>query len=181
MKRIKAYTDGGCRPNPGVGGWGWVYFTGNEIMWSNYGGEKQSTNNKMELTAVIELLKDLKLGIDLLLYSDSQYVLKGLVKDGNGKLEKSGIYTGWMNNWLKKVRGGVWTAPAKNREYWKNLDKEIRRHIKGGSILELRWVKGHSPSLQGREGSGLSPRRGDNPNEGNEIADRLATKGLKEA
>ena len=159
---IHASTDGACRGNPGKGGWGWVYYSalGKDTgpTYSGYGGDPKTTNNKMELTAVIQLFKSVVIGVEMTIFSDSQYVLKGLVKDGNGDLNIKGEYSGWMQNWIKSG----WKKPAKNVDLWQTLNSEIQRHIDGGSRFHLRWVKGHSGDI------------------GNDLADALANKGIDE-
>jgi ribonuclease HI len=156
--QIHVYTDGACKGNPGKGGWGWVEYrilsNGTTLEFFNYGGDRATTNNKMELTAVIEFLKDAPEGGDYFIHSDSlQYVLKGLVKDGNGVLRTPGVYSGWMGGWLRK-------GFKKNAEYWKALNVIIQRHLKAGTALEFGYVAGHS---------------GD---PGNDRADQLANMGV---
>jgi ribonuclease HI len=124
MPRVTIYTDGACRGNPGPGGWGALLNSdGHEKELS--GGELQTTNNRMELTAVIEALQALKRGVSAQLYTDSQYVMKGI--------------TEWLPNW--KARG--WRTadrkPVKNQDLWEQLEREVARHS-----IEWCWVKGHS-------------------------------------
>jgi ribonuclease HI len=123
-RAINIYTDGACKGNPGPGGWGAVLEcdgTEKEI----YGGERATTNNRMELTAVIEALTALKRPCRVVLHTDSQYVQKGI--------------TEWLRNW--KARGWRTAAkePVKNVDLWKKLDEAVQAH-------EIRWVwvKGHS-------------------------------------
>ncbi len=122
--KVVVYTDGACKGNPGPGGWGaWLQSGGHEKeLW---GGEPGTTNNRMELTAVIEALASLKRSCDIVVYTDSEYV-------------KNGITT-WIHGW--KARG--WTtaakAPVKNVELWKRLDALAALHK-----VEWRWVKGHA-------------------------------------
>lgn len=133
---IHVYTDGACKGNPGKGGWGWVEYHKN-MSFYDYGGERQTTNCRMELKAVIEFLKHAPEGKSYVIHSDCEYVLKGLVKNGNGTLRVPGIYSGWMGKWLV-------TRFKKNEEYWKALDILIRRHLKNKTKLYFCWVKGHS-------------------------------------
>lgn len=118
------YTDGSCEPNPGPGGWAALirYSDGKELKLS--GGEKQSTNNRMELTAALEALRSVKETVDLVIYTDSQYLQKGITE----------WLPGWKaRNWKRK--GGV----LANQELWMSLDKEIARHK-----IQWKWVKGHA-------------------------------------
>ena len=118
------YTDGACRGNPGPGGWG-VVLSYNDNTKELYGGEPETTNNRMELMAAIQALEALTRPCSVKLHSDSTYVLKGI--------------TEWMSNW--KRRGWLTTnkKPVKNEDLWRRLDAAITRHD-----IEWRWVKGHS-------------------------------------
>ncbi len=123
-KTVNVYTDGACKGNPGPGGWGAVLeFDGQER--EIYGGEPATTNNRMELTAVIEALSALKRPCRIVLHTDSQYVHKGI--------------TEWIGGW--KARGWKTAAkePVKNVDLWKRLDEAIRSHH-----IRWVWVKGHS-------------------------------------
>jgi len=118
------YTDGACKGNPGPGGWGAVLeYDGEER--EIYGGERATTNNRMELTAVIEALNALKRPCRILLHTDSQYVQKGI--------------TEWIGGW--KARGWRTAAkePVKNVDLWKRLDELVAAHH-----IRWVWVKGHS-------------------------------------
>ncbi|RZI95233.1 MAG: ribonuclease HI [Variovorax sp.] len=120
------YTDGACKGNPGPGGWGaWLKAGATEK--ELFGGELNTTNNRMELTAVIEGLAALKRPCTVVLYLDSQYVRQGI--------------TEWIRGW--KAKGWMTAAkqPVKNVELWKQLDKLVQE---GGHKIEWRWVKGHS-------------------------------------
>jgi ribonuclease HI len=121
---VTIYTDGACKGNPGPGGWGaWLRAGAHEKeLW---GGERQTTNNRMELTAVIEALSALKRRSNIDLHTDSQYVRQGI--------------TEWIHNW--KRRGWV-TAnkePVKNAELWRRLDA-----LAAGHEVRWHWVKGHA-------------------------------------
>ncbi len=123
--RIVIYTDGACKGNPGPGGWG-VWLQSGEYQREMSGGEALTTNNRMELTAVIEALSALKkVPSEVLLYTDSKYVLQGIEQ--------------WIHGW--KARG--WTtagrAPVKNVDLWKRLDELAQRHH-----IEWAWVRGHT-------------------------------------
>lgn len=124
MKRVIIYTDGACRGNPGPGGWGVVLRYGqHEKLLS--GAEDHTTNNRMELTAAIEGLNLLKEGCEIALYTDSQYVQKG-IRDW---------LAGWKkNNWKKSDKTAV-----KNADLWQALDEAAMRHE-----VSWHWVKGHN-------------------------------------
>ena len=125
MKKIDMYTDGACSGNPGPGGWGTILkYNGHEKELS--GGERETTNNRMELTAVIMGLKALKESCDVTIYSDSKYFIDAV--------EKGWVY-GWQkNNWIKKDK-----KPALNSDLWKNLLELMGKHQ-----CQLVWVKGHN-------------------------------------
>lgn len=124
MKRVNIYTDGACRGNPGPGGWGSIvcYKT---IERTLSGGEKNTTNNRMELTAVIEALKILKEPCIVDLYSDSKYVIDGLSK-------------GWAANWRKNGWKKSDKSPALNPELWEELLSLCEKHE-----MHYHWIKGH--------------------------------------
>lgn len=126
MNQVVIYTDGACKGNPGPGGWG-VYLRSGAVEKDLCGGEAQTTNNRMELTAVIEALKALKRPCRLLIYMDSEYVRKGI--------------TEWLPGW--KARGWKTAAkqPVKNVDLWQALDALVSV---GGHDIEWRWVKGHA-------------------------------------
>lgn len=121
---VTIHTDGACRGNPGPGGWGAILESGTTRK-TLHGGEAQTTNNRMELTAVIRALAALKRPCNITLYSDSKYVLQGI--------------TEWMPNW--KSRGWKTAAkkPVLNLDLWQALDAEVARHT-----IDWQWVKGHS-------------------------------------
>lgn len=115
-KTVIIYTDGGCDPNPGIGGWGAVMLFGDHRRELS-GGEVKSTNNRMELTAAIEALAALKTPCRVVLHTDSEYLQKG--------------FTEWMPKWRRngwRRKGGA----IKNLDLWKRLDEEVARH-------EVRW------------------------------------------
>ena len=125
MKTVTLYTDGACSGNPGPGGWGAILaYQGNEKELS--GGESSTTNNRMELTAVIEGLSALKEPCIVELYSDSKYVIDGLQK-------------GWAEGWRK--RGWVKSdkKPALNPDLWETLLNLTKTHQ-----MRYHWVKGHA-------------------------------------
>jgi ribonuclease HI len=123
-KIVNIYTDGACKGNPGPGGWGAVLeFDGAER--ELFGGEASTTNNRMELIAVIEALAALKRPSKIVLHTDSQYVMKGI--------------TEWLRGW--KARGWRTASkdPVKNVDLWKRLDEAVQPHE-----IQWVWVKGHS-------------------------------------
>ena len=124
MKSVEIFTDGACRGNPGPGGWGVLMRYGTEER-SLFGGEKETTNNRMELTAVIEGLAALTQPCQVILTSDSTYVLKGIQE--------------WMPSWKKRGWKTASKKPVKNVDLWQKLDRVIGEHK-----IEWRWVKGHS-------------------------------------
>jgi ribonuclease HI len=126
LNRVIIYTDGACKGNPGPGGWG-VFLQSGASEKELWGGEPETTNNRMELTAVIEALKALKRPCDVLLYLDSEYVRKGI--------------TEWLPGW--KARGWKTAAkqPVKNVDLWQALDALVQG---GGHRIDWRWVKGHA-------------------------------------
>lgn len=118
------YTDGACRGNPGPGGWGVILNYKGKIK-ELYGAEKHTTNNRMELMAVIQALESLTRPCSVQLNSDSIYVLKGI--------------TDWMPNWKKRGWKTAAKTPVKNEDLWRRLDVAITKHK-----VEWKWVKGHS-------------------------------------
>ena len=136
---IEIYTDGACRGNPGPGGWGAVLIAGRHRK-EIYGGEAETTNNRMELTAAIEALNALKGSRDVLLYTDSKYVMQGI--------------TEWMANWKKRGWKTASKQPVKNQDLWIALDEAIGRHD-----VKWKWVKGHAGN-QGNEDADALVNRG---------------------
>ena len=124
MKKVEIFTDGGCKGNPGPGGYGCILKLNDRIK-ELKGGVPQTTNNIMEMTAVVVALKQLNEPCDIRLTTDSQYVVKGM--------------TEWMKGW---IRNGWQTAsrqPVKNKELWQELDELSKPHT-----IKWIWVKGHS-------------------------------------
>ncbi len=124
MKEIDIYTDGACSGNPGPGGWGVLLRYKNQEKELN-GGEVLTTNNRMELTAVIEALKSLKQPCHIHLYTDSQYVMKG--------------FTEWLPGWIAKGWKNASKKPVLNADLWQQLLELAERHT-----IEWTWVKGHA-------------------------------------
>ena len=125
-QHVVIYTDGACKGNPGPGGWGAMLTSGDTVK-ELFGGEMGTTNNRMEMTAVIEALAALKRPCRVTLYLDSEYVRKGI--------------TEWISGW--KARGWRTAAkqPVKNIDLWQKLDNLISS---SGHTIEWRWVKGHA-------------------------------------
>lgn len=124
MKEVEIFTDGACRGNPGPGGWG-VLLRYGKVERHLYGGEAETTNNRMELRAAIEGLKALKERCAVTLTTDSVYVRSGI--------------TEWLANWKQKNWKTAARKPVKNVDLWRLLDEQNERHD-----VEWRWVKGHS-------------------------------------
>lgn len=125
---IEAFTDGACRGNPGPGGWG-VLLRFNDHEKRLCGGEAESTNNRMELMAVIQALESLNRECKVKVTSDSQYVLKGISE--------------WMVNWKKRGWKTAAKKPVKNVDLWQRLDKAQENHD-----IEWAWIKGHSGHIE---------------------------------
>lgn len=124
MNKITIYTDGACRGNPGPGGWGAILSNTNSEK-ELYGGEKDTTNNRMELVATIEALKALKKQCEVDLYTDSTYVKNGIQQ--------------WLGNWKKNNWRTAARKPVKNQDLWEALDLQTQRHN-----VSWHWVKGHA-------------------------------------
>jgi ribonuclease HI len=124
-KSVIIYTDGACRGNPGPGGWGVVLRHGDNEK-HLFGGEVLTTNNRMELTAVIKALESLKFPCDIELYSDSKYVLQGISE--------------WLPNWKRRNWRTANKKPVLNLELWQSLDELVSQQ----KSVNWHWVKGHS-------------------------------------
>lgn len=122
--KVIIHTDGACSGNPGPGGWGAI-LDYNGTRKEIYGGEPQSTNNRMELKAAIEALNVLKRGCDVEMHVDSQYVKDGITK--------------WIHGWKRNGWKTADKKPVKNVELWQALDEAIKRHE-----VSWAWVKGHA-------------------------------------
>ena len=121
---IIIYTDGACSGNPGIGGWGAVILSPNKKVLHLSGGELNTTNNRMELTAAIKVFQYFKNSQSITIYTDSLYV-------------KNGIQN-WIKNWKKNGWKTSSKKPVKNKDLWEELDNEISRHK-----ISWEWVKGH--------------------------------------
>ncbi len=121
---VEIWTDGACRGNPGPGGWGALLRSGSNER-ELFGGAPETTNNRMELTAVIEALAALKRPCNVIVHTDSQYVKLGM--------------TEWLKQWERRGWKTADRKPVKNVELWQQLDQQVRRHK-----VQWRWVRGHS-------------------------------------
>jgi ribonuclease HI len=122
--RVDIYTDGGCAPNPGPGGWGAILINGNHRK-ELKGGEPHSTNNRMELMAAISALEALKRPCVVDIHTDSQYVRNGI--------------TQWIKNWKRNGWRTASKEPVKNVDLWQRLDTALHTHE-----VRWHWVKGHA-------------------------------------
>ena len=126
---IKIYTDGACKGNPGVGGWGAIIMQDGKNI-ELFGGENETTNNRMELMAVIMALKKTPSNLELTIYTDSTYVQKGISE--------------WIKNWKVNNWRSSNKKPVKNKDLWVDLDEAV-----GSRKIYWEWVKGHA----GNEGN----------------------------
>ena len=124
MSGVVIYTDGACRGNPGPGGWGALIKDGSG-QWELSGAENQTTNNRMEMTAALMALKSLPDGSAADLYTDSEYVMKGLNE--------------WLPGWKQRGWKTAAKKPVKNQDLWQALDEANARHK-----VRWHWVKGHA-------------------------------------
>ena len=143
---VEIFTDGACRGNPGPGGWGVVLRYGAHEK-EMCGGERETTNNRMDLTAVIRGLEAMKRPITAKVYSDSQYVLKGISE--------------WIHGWKKNGWKTADKKPVKNADLWQVLDSLARQHK-----LEWIWVKGHAGHPENERADALANRGIDQLKEG---------------
>ena len=128
INKVQIYTDGACRGNPGPGGWGVLLKLG-EHEKELWGGEADTTNNRMELQAAIEGLRALTKPSSVTLTTDSQYVRKGI--------------TQWISNWRARGWQTSNKAPVKNQDLWRQLDELAQLHT-----VDWCWVKGHSGHVE---------------------------------
>ncbi len=122
--KVVLYTDGACRGNPGPGGWG-VYLQYGDHNKSLYGFDAQTTNNRMELEAVIQGLKALTRSCAVEVYTDSKYVMQGI--------------TEWLDGWKRNGWKTAAKKPVKNQDLWQQLDQQVAQHQ-----VSWHWVKGHA-------------------------------------
>ena len=136
---VEIWTDGACKGNPGPGGWGVLLKMG-AIEKTLQGGEPLTTNNRMEMLAVIEALGALKRPCKVLLHVDSQYVMKGM--------------TEWIHSWKQRGWRTADKKPVKNADLWQRMDEEVAKHT-----ITWKWVKGHAGD-PGNERADLLANRG---------------------
>lgn len=138
MKKVEIFTDGACKGNPGPGGWGALLRYGS-VEKSLWGGEANTTNNRMELMGAIEALKALKEPCEVVLTTDSQYVRKGI--------------TEWMAGWKRNGWKTAAKQPVKNADLWQALDRENSLHK-----VTWNWVKGHAGHRENEIADALANR-----------------------
>ena len=127
LNHVVIYTDGACKGNPGPGGWGVLLRSADGTEQELFGGEMATTNNRMEMMAVIQSLGSLPCPCRVTLHMDSQYVLKGI--------------TEWIVGWKAKGWKTAAKQPVKNVDLWQQLDQLVQT---GGHSIDWRWVKGHA-------------------------------------
>jgi ribonuclease HI len=138
LSRVEIFTDGACRGNPGLGGWGAVLRYGGRER-ELYGGEPGTTNNRMELTAAIRALEALKRRCRVSLYTDSQYVREGI--------------TTWLPDWKRRDWRTAARKPVKNRDLWQRLDELAAAHD-----VDWHWVRGHAGHPENERADALANR-----------------------
>ena len=137
-KTVYLFTDGACKGNPGAGGWGVLLRYGGHEK-ELFGGEAQTTNNRMELTAVLSGLKTLNRPCDVVICTDSQYVKNGMER--------------WIHNWKKNGWKSAGRQPVKNADLWQQLDEQVARHR-----VRWQWVKGHAGHAENERADALANR-----------------------
>jgi len=135
---VVMYTDGACKGNPGRGGWG-VWMVSGQHEREMWGGELVTTNNRMELTAVIQALASLKRRCKVVIYTDSEYVRKGI--------------TEWIHGWKRRGWKTADNKPVKNDDLWRRLEE-----LAAGHDVDWRWVKGHAGDPGNERADGLANR-----------------------
>jgi len=135
---VRIYTDGACKGNPGPGGWGALLRSG-EHERELYGGEPATTNNRMELTAVIRALAALKEPSEVEIYTDSEYVMKGI--------------TEWLATWKRRGWKTADRKPVKNVDLWRELEEGVHRHK-----VRWHWVRGHAGHPENERADALANR-----------------------
>ena len=135
---VEIYTDGACKGNPGVGGWGAILRFG-ETEKELFGGVTNTTNNRMEMTAVIEALRALSRSCDAVVFTDSSYVQKGISE--------------WIHGWKRNGWKTADKKPVKNADLWQTLDQ-----LAAGHKIEWRWVKGHAGHPENERADQLANR-----------------------
>lgn len=137
-KIVEIFTDGACRGNPGPGGWGVLMRYGDKER-TLHGGEAHSTNNRMELMAAIQGLEALKEPCEVVITTDSQYVMQGI--------------TQWMAQWKRRGWKTADKKPVKNVDLWQRLDLAVQRHQ-----VRWEWVRGHTGHLENERADQLANR-----------------------
>ena len=137
-KTVYLFTDGACKGNPGAGGWGVLLRYGGHEK-ELFGGEAQTTNNRMELTAVLSGLKTLNRPCDVVICTDSQYVKNGMES--------------WIHTWKKNGWKTAGRQPVKNADLWQQLDEQVARHR-----VRWQWVKGHAGHAENERADALANR-----------------------
>ncbi|HUJ87595.1 MAG TPA: ribonuclease HI [Burkholderiales bacterium] len=135
---VEIYADGACKGNPGPGGWGALLRIG-RVEKELYGGDPATTNNRMELTAVIRALESLKRRCRVRLYTDSQYVQKGI--------------SSWIHDWKRRAWRTADKKPVKNVDLWQRLDALAQAHD-----IEWHWVRGHAGHPENERADALANR-----------------------
>lgn len=135
---IDIYTDGACSGNPGPGGWGAILRSGGHEK-ELFGGEASTTNNRMEMMAVIEALRTLKRPVQARVHTDSQYVQKGISE--------------WIHGWKKRGWKTADKQPVKNEDLWRTLDALAAQHE-----IEWKWVRGHAGHAENERADALARR-----------------------
>jgi len=138
MSVVEIYTDGACKGNPGVGGWG-ALLRASGVEKELFGGESDTTNNRMELMAVIEALRALSRSCDAVVYTDSSYVQKGISE--------------WIHGWKRNGWRTADRKPVKNADLWLMLDELARQHR-----VEWKWVRGHAGHPENERADALANR-----------------------
>ncbi len=138
MSVVEIYTDGACKGNPGVGGWG-ALLRARGVEKELFGGEADTTNNRMELMAVIEALRALSRSCDAVVYTDSSYVQKGISE--------------WIHGWKRNGWRTSDRKPVKNADLWLMLDELARQHR-----VEWKWVRGHAGHPENERADALANR-----------------------
>jgi ribonuclease HI len=135
---VLVFADGACKGNPGPGGWGAILRSGTHEK-EIFGGEPRTTNNRMELTAVIRALAALKRHCDVKVYTDSQYVQKGISE--------------WLPQWKRRAWRTAGKKPVKNEDLWRELDELAQRHR-----IQWHWVRGHAGHVENERADALANR-----------------------
>lgn len=135
-KTVSLYTDGACKGNPGKGGWGVLMRYGSHEK-ELFGGEAHTTNNRMELTAIIQGLAALKRSCAVVIYTDSQYVKNGMEK--------------WIHGWKKNGWKTASKQPVKNEDLWQQLDRLAAQHQ-----IQWQWVRGHAGHAENERADALA-------------------------